>query len=146
MCGGGKLREGWRQEFYFEKESRAPLVAQNEQEKWGTRSSLDVYLPTRSGFAVNFGPPPADADEEESPVAEELRGLAFEGVADELEDPAEDEEGEGEPPETVEEESGGEDGDRKQNRGNAEGVAEAVDGMLMAGRVLGDPLLAGAVA
>ena len=41
----------------------------------------------------------------------------------------------------MDEEAGEEDGDRNEDRGNAEGVAEAIDGMLVAGGVLGDPLL-----
>ena len=45
---------------------------------------------TTLGFAVDLGPPPADADEEETPVAEEFRRLAFEGVSDELEDPSQE--------------------------------------------------------
>ena len=42
------------------------------------------------GFALDFRPPPADAYEEETPVVEEFRGLAFEGVPDELEKPSEE--------------------------------------------------------
>ncbi len=101
---------------------------------------------TRSGFAVDLCPPPADADEEEAPVAEEFRGLAFEGVADELEDPSEGEEAEGVEPQLMKEEAGHEEWDREQDRRDAEGVAETIHWMLVAGRVLGDPLLAGAVA
>ena len=99
-----------------------------------------------SGFAVNLGPPPAHADEQKSPVVEKLRRLAFKGMTDELKDPSDDEQRQREPPEAVEEEPGGKDGYRKQNRGDAEGVAQAVDRVLMAGRVLGNPLLAGASA
>jgi hypothetical protein len=98
------------------------------------------------GAAADFGPPPADADEEESPVAEEFRWLAFEGVADELEDPSEHEQRQRVKPQAMEEESSDGDCDRDQDRGNAEGVAGAIDRVLMAGRVLGDPLLVGAVA
>lgn len=58
------------------------------------------------GAALDLGPPPADADEEESPVFEEFRRLAFEGMADELEDPSQDEEGEGIGPEAVDEDAG----------------------------------------
>jgi hypothetical protein len=36
---------------------------------------------------VNLGPPPPDADEQESPVAKKLRWLALESVADELKNP-----------------------------------------------------------
>ena len=63
-------------------------------------------VPAPSGFAVNLCPPPADADEQESPVTEEFRGLAFEGVADELENPPEQKQGQGVGPETMDEDTG----------------------------------------
>jgi hypothetical protein len=50
-------------------------------------------IPSGSSSPVNLGPPPADADEQETPVAKEFWRLAFEGMADELENPSEDEEG-----------------------------------------------------
>ena len=99
-----------------------------------------------SGLSVDLGPPPADADEEESPVAEEFGWFAFEGVADELENPSDREESQGVEPQVMKEEASGEDCDREQDRWYAESVAEAIDRMLVAGRVLRDPLLAGAVA
>lgn len=77
---------------------------------------------------------------------EEFRRLAFEGVADKLENPSYDEESERPPPETMGEESSDEDAKRNNDGRNAERVAEAVDPMLVAGRVLRDPLLAGASA
>lgn len=77
---------------------------------------------------------------------EELRWLALKGVADELEDPSEDEESGGVDPEMMDEDAGDRDGGREQDQRDAEGMAEAVDGMLMAGGVLGDPFGAGAVA
>ena len=58
------------------------------------------------GAAADFSPPPADADEEESPVVEELGLFAFEGVADELEDPSDEEKGQGVGPEAMDEEAG----------------------------------------
>ena len=99
----------------------------------------------KSGSAVDLGPPPADADEEESPVAEKFGGLAFKGVADELENPSADEQCEREDPEAMEEESGGGDGDGEQNSGDAEGVADAIHRMLVTGGILGDPVLIRAV-
>jgi hypothetical protein len=98
------------------------------------------------GFAIDLGPPPADADQEESPVAEKFGRLAFEGVADKLENPADHEESECVEPEAMEEKAGNEDCDREQDGRDAEGVAEAIDRILVAGRVLRDPLLAGAIA
>ena len=84
------------------------------------------------GSALNLGPPPSDADEEEAPVAEKLRRLAFESVTDELEDPSDDEERQCVQPQAVEEETGDEDCHRGENQGNAEGVAGAVDRVLVA--------------
>ena len=46
----------------------------------------------------------------------------------------------------MQEESGGKHGKGDENRGNTEGVAKAVDRVLMATRILSDPLLAAAVA
>lgn len=82
---------------------------------------------------------------------EEFGRLAFKGVADELEDPSdyekcEREEPDSDGPEAMEEESGDRDCERDQDGRNAEGVAEAIDGVLVAGGVLRDPLLVGAVA
>ena len=77
---------------------------------------------------------------------EEFGGFAFEGVADELENPSEYEKGSCVRPQAVEENAGHEDRYRDQDRGNAQGVAGSVDGMLVTGRVLRDPLFVGAVA
>lgn len=76
---------------------------------------------------------------------EELRRLALEGVADELEDPANHEQRKSVEPQAMYEGGGNENGDRKKNKRNAEGVAETIYGVLMAGGVLRDPLLAGAI-
>ena len=59
----------------------------------------------RSSFAIDLRPPPADADEEESPVAKEFRRLAFEGMADELENPSDHEQHQRVGPQAMEEES-----------------------------------------
>jgi len=95
---------------------------------------------------VNLGPPPADADEEESPVAEKLWWLAFEGMADELENPSEDKQGECIRPQAMHKNAHEKYQDGKQDGRNPKRVAGAVHRMLMAGGVLGDPLFAGAVA
>ena len=99
-----------------------------------------------SGFAVDLGPPPADADEKEAPVAEELGRLAFEGVANELEYPSDNEQGEGVHPEMADEDARDANSDRKQNQRDAESVAQPIYRMLVTAGVLRDPLLAGAVA
>jgi len=97
-------------------------------------------------FALDLGPPPADTDEQKSPVAEEFRRLAFEGVADELENPSGDEKHQRVDPQAVKEKPGDRNGNRDENGGNPERMTEAIDRVLMAPRVLGDPLLAGASA
>src|SRR5574340_630990 len=100
----------------------------------------------RSALAAQFGEPPAQPDEKEAVVFEEFRRLAFEGVADELENPAPHEHGQGQDPQPRHEQRGHEQGQRKRDQRNADGVAEAVDRMAMAGGVLRDPLLAAALA
>ena len=95
----------------------------------------------RSGFAVDLGPPPADADEQESPVAEEFGRLAFKGVADELEDPSDCEQRQRVKPQPMIEKADEEDPNRDQNGRNAKRVAEAIDGMLVTARVSRDPML-----
>ena len=95
---------------------------------------------------MNLGPPPANADEQETPVAEKLRGFAFEGVANELEDPSDDKQSESVEPEPMNEDASNEDWEREQDGWDAQRVADAVYGMLMAGGVLGNPLLVSAVA
>jgi len=101
---------------------------------------------TGSGFAVNLCPPPADAHEEESPILKEFRRLAFEGMADELKNPSYDKEGERIGPQAMEEDTAKKQREREQDGGYSQGVAGAIHGVLMAGGVLRDPLLVGAVA
>ena len=93
------------------------------------------------GAPVDFGPPPADADEQESPVAEEFGRLAFKGVADELEDPSDCEQRQRVKPQPMIEKADEEDPNRDQNGRNAKRVAEAIDGMLVTARVSRDPML-----
>lgn len=75
---------------------------------------------------------------------EELGRLAFEGVADELENPANYEERERNLPESRKEESYWREQQRNNDQGNADGMANAIDCVLMAGRVLRDPVVPGA--
>src|SRR5579864_879132 len=109
-----------------------------------TNGSRQILDDKSSGFTLNFGPPPAHADQEESPVTEEFRRLAFKGVANELEDPSDGEQNGGVDPQSVEEEAADGECDGDQNGRDAEGVAGAVDRVLVAGRVLRDPLVGGA--
>jgi hypothetical protein len=97
------------------------------------------------GPALHLCPPPAHADEQESPVTEKFRRFALEGVADELEDPSDDEKCQSVDPCVMEEDAGDKDGDGEKDQRNAEGVAQPVYGMLVAGRILRDPFLARAV-
>jgi hypothetical protein len=110
---------------------------------WGTPSTSYRH---GLGSTVYFGPPPADAYEQESPVTEEFGGFTFEGVADELQNPSKDKEGQGDEPQAMVEKSCQENRDRNQNRGYSEGVAEPVHRMLVTAGVLRDPLFASAVA
>ena len=75
---------------------------------------------------------------------EELGRLALESVADELKCPSDQKQGEGAGQEAVEKDAGEKERQGKKNRGNTQGVAQAVHGMLVTGAVLGDPLFAGA--
>ena len=71
--------------------SGTPDAARIEQ-KIGVVQTVAGEAPAHTlRFAVDLGPPPADADEEESPVAQEFWRLALESVADELEDPSDHE-------------------------------------------------------
>jgi hypothetical protein len=99
-----------------------------------------------SGFAVNFGPPPAGADEQETPVVEKFRGLAFKSMADELENPSGEKKPERVGPQAMEEDAGKKYWEREQDGWNAQGMTGAVYGMLVAAGVLGDPLLTGSIA
>ena len=99
-----------------------------------------------SGFAVDLGPPPADADEEETPVLKKFGRFAFEGMADELEDPSQDKETESIGPQAMNKDGAEKNQDGNQNGRDAKSMAGPVYGMLMAGGVLCDPLLVGAVA
>jgi hypothetical protein len=77
---------------------------------------------------------------------EEFRRLAFEGVANELEYPSDEEQSQRVSPQTVEEDAGYKKRDREQDRRNAQRVTDAVHRVLMTGTVLRDPLLVGASA
>lgn len=77
---------------------------------------------------------------------EELRRLALEGMADELENPTDQEQSQPIQPQAVEEDAGYKNGDRKQDGRNAQGVTDAIHRMPMTGAVLRDPLLVAASA
>jgi len=77
---------------------------------------------------------------------EELWRFALESMPNELQNPPEDEECRGEIPQAVKEESSDENNYRDQNGWNSIGMAKAIHRMLMAARVPGNPLFAGASA
>jgi len=77
---------------------------------------------------------------------EELRRLTFEGVADKLENPSDEEQSQRVQPQAVEENAGYKNGDRKQDGRNAEGVTDSIHRIPMTGAVLRDPLLVSAPA
>jgi hypothetical protein len=98
------------------------------------------------GLPVDLGPPPADPDKQEAPIMKELWRLAFEGVADKLENPSDQEERKSVNPQMMKEDTGEKKCGREQDGGNAQRVAETIYWMLMAGAVLRDPFLVGASA
>ena len=77
---------------------------------------------------------------------EEFRSFAFKSVSDELQSPAEEEECERWLPQEVIRDRTQEQRQRHDDDGNPDGVARAVQRMLVTACVLRDPLLAGASA
>jgi hypothetical protein len=96
--------------------------AQNDPSGEARHPQTDVTPTVRSRFAVDLSPPPADADEQETPVVEEFRRLALEGVADELENPSHEEQSQRVQPQPVEEDAGNKNWDREQDRRDAQRV------------------------
>jgi hypothetical protein len=72
---------------------------------------------------------------------EKFRRLALEGVADELENPSDDEQSQRVEPKPMQEDAGDKKRNRKQDGRDAQGVTDAVYRMLMTGAVLRNPLL-----
>ena len=77
---------------------------------------------------------------------EELWFFMLKSVADELQKPAKDEESGGKHPERMIENGGYSKGQGQNDQGNAKAMAEPVDRMRVAARVLRNPLFAGASA
>ena len=75
-------------------------------------------------FAPHLGKPPAQADQQESRILEELRRLALEGVADKLQHPAEDEQRRRHGPEALDEPRDDKQRQRHRDQRDAEGVTE----------------------
>src|SRR5262249_36775246 len=95
----------------------------------------------RLGASPDLGHPPSQPHEQEPPIVQELGRLPFDRVADELKGPARDEERDRDRPETMNENGGDEQRNRKSNERNPDGVAETIDRVLMASAVLRDPLV-----
>src|SRR5215203_4882880 len=93
--------------------------------------------------AANLGDPPPQADEQESPVVEELRRLAFECVPDELEDPTHHEQCERYGPEAGREHGNEEQRQRDDDQRDPERVTQAIDRMPMTLRVACNPIVPG---
>jgi hypothetical protein len=70
----------------------------------------------------------------------------LESVADELENPSNCKQNGGADPHSMQENAEEEEGERKNDEWDAQGVADAIDRVLMAGGILRDPLFGGAVA
>jgi len=77
---------------------------------------------------------------------EKLRCFVFKSMAHELEGPSQEKESESEKPKSMEENAGQKNKNGEQNQRYAQRMASAVDGILMAGRILRNPLLAAASA
>lgn len=75
-----------------------------------------------------------------------LRFFVFKGVADELENPAEDKQAGGKHPERMEDNGRHAERQRSHDQRNANAMAQPVDWMGMAACILRDPLFAGASA
>ena len=86
----------------------------------------------RLDFAADFGCPPAGSDQEEAPVFEELRRLAFDSVTEELKSPAAYEECDAGPEQAMPEDAREQDGQREHDEWNAKGVSEPIQRVLMA--------------
>src|SRR5262245_17726632 len=113
-----------------------------------TRATMETTtassaLRIMSGSPSHLGRPPAQADQEKTPVVEKLRRLSFKRVADELEHPADQEERQRDGPEPGDEKRRHDQHERDHDQRDAQRVAEAIHRMLMAGRVLRDPLIPG---
>jgi len=85
-------------------EDQSDHQAEKKQAEIGEAGELREHGQS-SGFALDLGPPPADTDEQETPILEEFRGLAFEGMSDELEDPSKYEQSERIGPQGMEEDA-----------------------------------------
>jgi hypothetical protein len=99
-----------------------------------------------SRLAVNLGPPPTDADKQETPVVKKLELFVLEGVTDELQCPSRQKKHKRIKPEPVNKNAEKEKTERNQNGRYPQGMAYPVHWVLMAAGILGNPLFVSASA
>src|SRR5205814_1813685 len=103
-------------------------------------SKLGPNLDVTSRSAADLGKPPSQADEEEAPVVEELRRLAFEGVTDELENPAGYKHQRRDHSENRKQQANHKQHNGGRNQRNTDRMADTIHAMLVAPAVLADPI------
>ena len=87
----------------------------------------------RSSYASpDLGDPPAQSDEQKSPVVHKFGRLPFDGMADKLENPPGDKQGHRNSPESVQEQCDHEQRQRQRDERDAQRVTPAVQRMFMA--------------
>jgi len=116
--------------------SKHMAIALNCPGKWRALSRLPAHL----------GPPPAHADQQKSPVVEKLRLFAFEGMADELQNPSQNKQRGGVDPQGMKKDASNRQRQGKHDQRNAKAVAQPVHRMSVAAGILRDPLFAAASA
>jgi hypothetical protein len=95
---------------------------------------------------MNLRPPPAHTHKQKSPVVEELRRLALKGVADELENPSNNKQAKPINPQFMNEYAGDKYSNPQQDGRYPQRMARPIHRMLMARRVLRNPLFVAAIA
>src|SRR5215467_9065249 len=93
-----------------------------------------------SGFSSHLGPPPAGPHQQKAPIVKKFRLFTLEGVTDELQNPADHEQGQGIGPEKMKEDARDEYCQRNNDQRNAKCMTNPVHRMLMAAGILRDPL------
>jgi len=93
--------------------------------------------------AFHFRDPPAHAHEQETPVVKELRRFPLDRMTDELEGPSDDEQRDRQRPPPMPDHGRDEERQRHHDQRNPQRVTETVDRVLMAVRVLRNPLVPG---
>ena len=99
-----------------------------------------------SGAAADVRDPPAKADQQKAPVAEELGGLALDGVTEKLQRPPQDEQSHTGPQHRWQDEGRGEQHQRYDDDRNADGVTDPVYRVPVAPLVPGDPFVPRSIA